>query len=51
MNKNISGLNTGINELKKDYQPSTNLKNDENSDLLAESHKFSIGERSTSLSY
>jgi hypothetical protein len=38
-NKNIRDLYRGINEFKKGYQPTSNLGNDENGDLLADSHK------------
>ncbi|PNF19973.1 hypothetical protein B7P43_G09964, partial [Cryptotermes secundus] len=37
-NKNIRDLYRGINDFKKGYQPSSNLVNDENGDLLADSH-------------
>jgi hypothetical protein len=33
--------NRGINELKKGYQPTTNLLKDEMGDLLADSHSAS----------
>jgi hypothetical protein len=37
-NKNIRDLYGGINELKRGYQPKTNLVKDENGDLLADSN-------------
>jgi hypothetical protein len=37
-NKNIRGLYRGIRKFKKGYQPRSNLVNDENGDLLADSH-------------
>jgi hypothetical protein len=39
-NKNIRDLYRGINYFKKGYQPRTNLVNDENGDLLADSHNI-----------
>jgi hypothetical protein len=39
-NKNIRDLYKGINELKKGYQPITNMVKEENGDLLAESHSI-----------
>jgi hypothetical protein len=39
-NKNIRDLYSGINELKKGYQPSTNMVKAENGDLLADSHSI-----------
>jgi hypothetical protein len=36
----ISDLYRGINEFKKDLQPTTNLIKDENGDLLADSHSI-----------
>jgi hypothetical protein len=38
--KNIRDLYRGINELKKGYQPRTNLVKDERGDLPADSHKI-----------
>jgi hypothetical protein len=38
MNKNIRDLNRGINELKKVYQPRSNLVKDGSGDLLNDSH-------------
>jgi hypothetical protein len=40
-NKNIRDLYRGINELKKGYQPGTNMVKEENGDLLADSHSIS----------
>jgi hypothetical protein len=37
-NKNIRGLNRGINGFKRGYQPRNNLVKDENRDLLVDSH-------------
>jgi hypothetical protein len=37
-NENIRDLYRGINELKKGYQPRSNLVKAENGDLLADSH-------------
>jgi hypothetical protein len=37
-NTNIRDLYRGINEFKKDYQPTSNLVKDGNGDLLADSH-------------
>jgi hypothetical protein len=39
-NKNIRALYRGINELKKGYQPRTNMVKAENGDLLADSHSI-----------
>ncbi|PNF36913.1 hypothetical protein B7P43_G08389 [Cryptotermes secundus] len=39
-NKNIRDLYGGINDFKRDYQPSSNLVKDENGDLLADSHNI-----------
>jgi hypothetical protein len=39
-NKNIRDLYRVINEFKKDYEPITNLLNDERGDLLADPHKI-----------
>jgi hypothetical protein len=36
-NKNVRDLYRGINEVKRGYQPQSNLVKDENSDLLADS--------------
>jgi hypothetical protein len=36
--KNMRDLYRGINELKKGYEPRTDLVRDENGDLLADSH-------------
>jgi hypothetical protein len=40
MNKNIIDMYRGINEFKRGYQPRSNLVNDENGDLLADSHNI-----------
>jgi Fe-S cluster assembly ATPase SufC len=37
-NKNIRDLHKGINEFKRGYQSRNNLVEDENGDLLADSH-------------
>jgi hypothetical protein len=37
-NKDIRDLYRGINEIKKGYQPRSNLVKDENGDLLADSN-------------
>jgi hypothetical protein len=39
-NKNIRNLYRGTTELKKGYQPRTNLVKDERGDLLADPQKF-----------
>jgi hypothetical protein len=39
-NKHIRDPYRGINEFKKGYQPRNNLLNDENCDLLADSHNI-----------
>jgi hypothetical protein len=39
-NKNIRNVYRGINEFKKGYQPRTNLPNDENGEMLADSHNI-----------
>jgi hypothetical protein len=39
-NKNITDLYGGIHYFKKDYQPRSNLVNDENGDLLGDSHNI-----------
>jgi hypothetical protein len=39
-NKNIRDLYRGINEFKRGYQPRNNLVEDENGDLLADSHNI-----------
>jgi hypothetical protein len=39
-NKNIRDMYRGINECKSSYQPRNNLVEDENGDLLADSHKI-----------
>jgi histone deacetylase complex regulatory component SIN3 len=39
-NKNIRDLYRGINELKKCYQPRTDLVKDERGDLVADHHKI-----------
>jgi hypothetical protein len=39
-NKNVKDLFRGINELKRDYQPRNNLVEDDNCDLLADSHSI-----------
>jgi hypothetical protein len=38
--KNVRDLYEGINELRRGYQPRSNLVKDENSDLLADSHSI-----------
>jgi hypothetical protein len=38
--RKISDIYRRINELKKGYQPRTNLVKDENGDLLADSHNI-----------
>jgi hypothetical protein len=39
-NKNIRGLQRGMNEFKKGYQPRTNFAKNENSDLSRDSHNI-----------
>jgi hypothetical protein len=39
-NKNISNLYRGINEFKSNYQPRSTLMEDENGDLLTDSHNI-----------
>jgi hypothetical protein len=39
-NKNIRDLYRGINEFKRGYQPRNNIVNNENGDLLADSHNI-----------
>jgi hypothetical protein len=39
-NKNIRGMHRGINDLKRGYQPRSDLSKDENADLLADSHNI-----------
>ncbi|PNF35751.1 hypothetical protein B7P43_G13042 [Cryptotermes secundus] len=39
-NKNIRDLYRGINKFKRGYQPSSNLVEDENGDLLSDSHNI-----------
>jgi hypothetical protein len=39
-NRNIRDLYRGITELKKGYEPKTNLVKDERGDLLADPQKF-----------
>ncbi|PNF42182.1 hypothetical protein B7P43_G07312, partial [Cryptotermes secundus] len=39
-NKNIRDLYRGINDFKRDYQPSSSLVKDENGDLLTDSHNI-----------
>jgi hypothetical protein len=41
-NKNIRDLYRGINELKRGYQPQSNLLKDENGDLLAADNIFNM---------
>jgi hypothetical protein len=50
-NKSISYLYRGMNELKKCYQPKTNLVKDENGNLLADSHNILNRWKTISLSY
>jgi hypothetical protein len=40
MNKNITDLYRGINKFKGGYQPRSNLMEDENGDLLDDSHNI-----------
>jgi hypothetical protein len=40
MNKNRRDLQRGINELKRGYQPRSNLVKDENGDLLSDSNNI-----------
>jgi hypothetical protein len=47
--KNIGDLHRGINKFKKGYQPRTNLVNNENGDLFADSHKILSIRRISSL--
>jgi hypothetical protein len=39
-NKNIRDMHRGTNELKWGYKPRSNLVNDKNGDLLADSHNI-----------
>jgi hypothetical protein len=39
-NKDIRDLYRGVNEIKKGYQPKSNLIKDKNGDLLADSHNI-----------
>jgi hypothetical protein len=39
-NKNIGDMYRGINEFKRSFQPRNNLVDDENGDLLADSHNI-----------
>jgi hypothetical protein len=40
LRKLLKNLYRGINEFKRGYQPRNNLMNDENDDLLADSHNI-----------
>jgi hypothetical protein len=49
-NKNIRDLYTGINDFKRGYQPRSNLMEDENGDLHADSHIILNSGKTASLS-
>jgi hypothetical protein len=51
MNKNVRELSRGINEFETGYQSRTNLVQNENDDLLADSNNILTGGRITSASH